>query len=113
MGGHVLADINDSKVSASMNVFPMVTNIGLSWREGNDINIYWDRVNNVSGYFVYRSANILGPYIKVQTYVGEGEVGPIYQNDMAPSFDTYYYRVSVYYNQGEGELSDPLTVLQY
>ena len=108
-GGHVLANTNDSEVSVSMNVYPIVTGLYVYDNDGAP-GVEWNRVLGVSGYHIYRSTSILGPYTLVHDYVGDGEGEPVplhWRNNTYPGRGTYYYYVSVYYSKVEGEPCDP------
>lgn len=110
-GGHVLADTNKSEVSLSMNVFPIVTNLNTSVVE-NWVDLEWDRVAGAMGYKIYRASNQLGPFVHVASIDDPGE-GPYVNLDNydPPSPGTYYFRVGVYYTQGEGEPCDPVVAV--
>lgn len=96
-GGHVLANLNKENESVQMNVFPIVTGLWIAPSAGN-CTLYWDEVMGVTGYNVYRSTSASGPYVKIQT------VTVMNANDTG--IGTYYYRISVIYPQGEGEMCD-------
>jgi hypothetical protein len=105
-GGHVLADTNDSEVILSMNVFPIVTNLSFNVVE-DYVDIIWDRVDGATGYKIYQASNQLGPFTYLTSVVdsGQGQTEMLDDYD-PPSPGTYYFRVSVYYTQGEGEPCD-------
>jgi len=109
-GGHVLADTNESEASFTMNVFPIVTNLifggELYW-----VQLRWDRVVGASGYRIYRSSNQFGPFVYIDSVDNPTEGSYAYfDEDLPETPSRYYYRVSVYYSQGEGEPCDQRSV---
>lgn len=105
-GGHALYDLNESEASINLNVYPIVTDLYVSWF-GQGVQMTWSLVNSTSVYYVYRSTSPLGPYIRVATISG----GSHDHNDGYPPNGVYYYKVSVSYPTGEGEPCDAQMVV--
>jgi len=65
----------------------------------NSITISWASVSDATGYYVYRSSTLSGPYTKV----GDTELAP-YTDTGLPG-GTTYYKVAAYDNAGAGPKS--------
>ncbi len=76
----------------------------------NVVNLRWDLLNNVEGYYVYRSLNYNGLYDQIASEIPDhGDTLGYYQDfgEGLISGSWYYYKVSGYNVQGlEGYRSD-------
>ncbi len=112
-GGHVLSNVDDGELNLFMNVFPVVTNLSVTnmFPQAVTWAVRWDSVETSTGptgYHIYRARNPLGPYEMVQDQADNHQGGQqTFNNNI--SGGPYYYRVSAYYPQGEGETCDPKT----
>jgi len=68
------------------------------------ITLSWGFVSGASGYYIYRSLNIAGPY----NQVGKSET-TLYTDNNLSAGTTYYYRLATYNRSGTGSQSSPIT----
>jgi len=77
----------------------------------NDITISWTKINNIKGYNVYRSDDLLGVYEKINNFIVSG-ASMYYDTDVDELSE--YYKVSVISNTGkERQLDDLDTYLAW
>ncbi len=111
-GGHVLANTNESEVDLPLNMFPIVTTFVVFAAWDTSTEVQWDYFTGTfSGYRLYRAANALGPYELIATIPSSY---PSVWSGATPfvlSGFYYYYRMSVYYPQGEGEPCDAVPAM--
>jgi hypothetical protein len=97
-GGHAEIDLPSGEVTVQVRMLPMATVVDNTYG-----GIGWSNVNlviPVTNYYIYRSSDPGGPFVKVQ------EVSD-FTHEWFPSV-TGYYSVSVFFadERGEGELSN-------
>jgi hypothetical protein len=109
-GGHAIADLDpNSEKTLSVTMFPM-TKITSTTAGTSSVIINFDPVNSnytgyvngIKGYYLYRASTAGGSYQKVQTLLSTAYSA----TDSGLAKGTYYYKMSVYTNDGEGELCD-------
>ncbi|HPJ39005.1 MAG TPA: hypothetical protein PLT75_11210, partial [Spirochaetota bacterium] len=102
-GAHAITNLDpNQEVAVSINMLPIVQ--GLYALDGGSVSLGWDGITGVSGYHIYRSEYPDGPYGIVTSNVGDDNN---YGSDTPPTVGKiYYYKISVYYSDKEGELSD-------
>ncbi|GBU23423.1 hypothetical protein R83H12_00034 [Fibrobacteria bacterium R8-3-H12] len=66
----------------------------------NSISIGWGTVSGATGYYIYRSTTMVGPYERIGSSKSTS-----YMDDGLSSGATYHYRVSGYNSGGEGSQS--------
>ena len=69
-------------------------NLKVSAKSSNFISIKWDKVNNASGYMVYRANKSNGTYSKIATIKNKNTT--YYKNSNLSSNKKYYYKVRAY-----------------
>lgn len=70
------------------------------------VEIHWDKLTDVSGYYIYRAMIFDGQYEKIATIPSTQDANPIYRDTNVFSNNFYYYKMSAYNSQGlEGHLS--------
>jgi fibronectin type 3 domain-containing protein len=89
-----------------------VTNVQVSITDNNTIMITWNSVNNVDGYYIYRSQSYNGLYILIKDE--ESFAASSYEdNDVDIPGNFYWYKMSAYIELDEGKLegyrSEPKT----
>jgi hypothetical protein len=99
-GGHVKLDLPTGDVTVQILMLPIPTVVDNTYG-----GIGWYNVDNtfpVYKYYIYRSSDPAGPFVKVWEVNGG-------MWEWTPNSGTGYYSVSVYFNdeRGEGELSIP------
>ena len=87
-------------------------NLKVSAKSSNFISIKWDKVNNASGYMVYRANKSNGTYSKIATIKNKNTT--YYKNSNLSSNKKYYYKVRAYKKNGSktyyGSYSNVLSV---
>ncbi|MCP4414186.1 MAG: hypothetical protein GY808_16645, partial [Gammaproteobacteria bacterium] len=72
-----------------------------------EIDVWWDKADNIRGYNIYRSDTENGVYTKINTFVIEGT--SYYKDIGLVEVTNYYYKVSTVSSSGnESSLSGPL-----
>ena len=71
-----------------------VKNLKVSAKSSNSISIKWSKVNNASGYMVYRATKSNGSYSKIATIKNKNTT--YYKNSNLSSNKKYYYKVRAY-----------------
>ncbi len=112
-GGHVTSDmVPGAELDLSITMFPMTAITSINSPQTGLINVYWNEIYSnytyskvIKGYNVYRSPAPDGVYDKI------GQVAPTfvagtntYSDNSLKSGATYYYRISTYTDDGEGEM---------
>jgi len=77
------------------------TNVTATSNSETSINITWSSVQNVTGYYIYRSTSPSGSYVQIGTSSSAS-----YTNTGLSSGTTYYYKISAYNSGGEGPQSN-------
>ena len=89
-----------------------VTNVQVSITDNNTIMITWNSVNNVDGYYIYRSQSYNGLYILIKDEESF-EASSYEDNDVDIPGNFYWYKMSAYIELDEGKLegyrSEPKT----
>jgi len=70
------------------------------------ITISWPAVKNASGYHIYRSTSLTGPYTKI-----DSSKTPSYTDKDISSGTTYYYKIAAYNDTGTGSQSDAISTV--
>ena len=97
---NILGDSSASSVVSAQTLIPAPTGLSVTVASTTSITVSWNSVTGATGYYVYRSATSGGTYTRVGTATANS-----YTNTGLSSSTTYYYKVSAYNANGEGELS--------
>ncbi len=104
-GGHAELTLNPGEVKdVNVNMVPWtnLTSVGGS----ADVQIFWEMtgaIYNVQGYRLYRAESVAGPYEMIKE-IPNPETG--FASDNPSRGKTYYYKITVYTTNAEGEFSD-------
>ena len=75
------------------------------------VEIHWDKLSNVSGYYIYRAMIFDGQYERIATIPNSQGNDMVYRDNNVFANNFYYYKLSAYNSQGlEGHLSGFLRV---
>lgn len=85
---------------------PLVTGI----RGGSKrVKLYWNKVSNADGYYIYYSMSSNGSYTRLKTITSGSTVK--YVKKSLLQNQTYYFKISAYRKNGTGQLESPLSVV--
>ena len=75
------------------------------------VEIHWDKLDDVAGYYIYRAMVIDGQYERIATIPNSQGNNLIYRDNQVFQNNFYYYKMSAYNSEGlEGHLSGFLRV---
>ncbi len=75
------------------------------------VEIHWEKLTNVEGYYIYRAMIFDGQYEKIATIPNSQGNNMIFRDNSVFSNNFYYYKMSAYNSQGlEGHLSGFLRI---
>lgn len=80
-------------VSNNQNYTPKTTTISKISPNSTGLKLYWKKISNASGYYIYRSVNG-GSYSKYKTVQSNGTVS--YQDKSVKNGNTYRYKIVTY-----------------
>jgi len=66
----------------------------------SSVSIGWSTVSGATGYYIYRSTSIVGPYEQIGT-----STSTLYKDDGLSDGTTYYYKIAGYNGEGIGSQS--------
>lgn len=85
---------------------PLVTGI----RGGTKrVKLYWNKVSNADGYYIYYSTSKNGTYSKLKNITSGSTVK--YVKKSLLQNQTYYFKISAYRKNGTGQVESPLSVV--
>lgn len=100
------ATISATTVPVTAPVTPLVTGI----RGGSKrVKLYWNKVSNADGYYIYYSTSKNGSYSKLKTITSGATVK--YVKKSLLQNQTYYFKISAYRKNGTGQVESPLSVV--
>lgn len=92
-----------------LNMLPIIQ--GFSVSGTGSISIYWNAVQNVQGYKIYRATAAEGPYAMIKQIADYTQMSSA---DTTASFGiTYYYKMRVYTSTKDGVLCDSVSAIRY
>lgn len=114
-GGHTTVSLVPGEVELFIKMIPMVA---FFYQEGNILHFYNfyngdgtppPTPNNVDGFYIYRAVDIDGQYERIAILPETDST--FTDSDPLEIGSTYYYKISVFGSDGEGVLSESISVL--
>ncbi len=103
--------LDSSNIAIPKSVIGIQLFASSSQSEEKYVEIHWEKLNDVSGYYIYRAMVFDGQYERIATIPNSQSNDMIYRDNNVFSNNFYYYKMSAYNSQGlEGHLSGFLRI---
>jgi len=99
-GYNSITDGDESSYVSATTLLKAPTGVTATANSSKEITISWNAVTDASGYYVYRSDDISGPYAQVGSTTGTS-----YKNSSLSPGTTFYYKVAARNSYTGGEQS--------